>query len=124
MNNVKPRLQLIAPIQVRMLEDNIQIDRNVYNSGDVVHLEDHDAKYLIDRGRAEAVAKSEKVDSVNSWTQAEAKTTKAEQKLNSALVEAAKTSGAAETVESPKGSAAVNADAVTNSNTKVTTHNK
>lgn len=113
---MQPRLQLIAPTQIRVL-GNVSLDRDQYKKNDIVTLEKHDAEYLIERKKAEKVPASEKLESINRFEVVEPKVTKAEQKQADALKEAPE--GEARVVESPKGSVAVNADAVTNTNTTV-----
>ena len=116
---MQPRLQLIAPTQVRLL-GNVDVNRDSFKKNDIVTIEKHDADYLIERKLAEKVNASEKLESVNRFVQAEAKPTKTEQKAAEALRAAGEeSSGEARTVTSPKETVAVNADAVTNTNTSV-----
>lgn len=116
---MQPRLQLIAPTQVRLL-GNVDVNRDSFKKNDIVTIEKHDADYLIERKLAEKVAASEKLESVNRFTVVEAKPTKAEQRQAEALRAAAEEgTGEARVVTSPKETVAVNADAVTNTNTTV-----
>lgn len=116
---MQPRLQLIAPTQIRVL-GNVSIDRESFKKNDIVTVEKHDADYLIERKKAEKVAASEGLMSTNRFEMVERKATKSEQAQSAALREAAKESAdEPRTVEAPKGSVAVNADAVTNTNTSV-----
>lgn len=116
---MQPRLQLIAPTQIRLLEA-VNLDRDSFAKNDIVTVEKHDAEYLISRKKAEKVAAGDKLESVNRFEVVELKVTKAEQKQADALQEAYKeSSGEARTVANPKDTVAVNADAVTNANTTV-----
>lgn len=63
----RPRLQLIAPVQIRLLT-NVEINFEQFKKGDVVTIEEHQADDLIDAKKAEDVGESEQVDSVNRFT--------------------------------------------------------
>ncbi len=61
---MQPRLQLIAPTQIRLLAA-VSVDREEFKKDSVVSVEAHDARYLIDRKLAEKLQPGEKVESAN-----------------------------------------------------------
>jgi len=79
-----PRLQLIAPAQVRLL-GNTSVGLDDFKKGDIVTIEKHHADLEVKAKRAEHVAESEGLESVNRFEVIEAKTSKKQEKLEDAL---------------------------------------
>jgi hypothetical protein len=88
-----PRLQLIAPKQIRLLSAQT-VGLEPFKKGDVITVEEFHAETMIEKGFAETVKDSEKLDSINRWEQVKDKTTKKQEALNEALTAAADEPGA------------------------------
>lgn len=85
---LRPRLQLIAPYQIRLVKGRT-IGFDEFKKDDVVTIEKAHADNLIEKGLATSVKESEGVESVNRWEQVKATGSKKQEALNAALSEAA-----------------------------------
>lgn len=103
----RPRLQLIAPVQIRLLAD-VEIYFEQFKKGDIVTVEEHQADDLVDANKAEDVDPAEGLESVNRFTVAKPSKaeTKAADTTSAKLAEAA-----AKPAQAAKPAAAPAADA-------------
>lgn len=120
MNKQQPRMKLTSPTQVRVLK-SLEVNLDRFEKGDVITIEDHLVDRLLDKGYIEELGEKEVVESINRFSVDEdPKDPAAVRKMNEALAGETDDEEEVRTLKSPKATA-VNADAVTNSNTKTTT---
>lgn len=103
----RPRLQLIAPVQIRLTKP-LEYNLEQFKKGDVITVEEFQADALVNEQKhAEFVKASEKLESINRFSTVEKKATKAE------VEEDAKAASPAPVVKDQSGANATPANAQT-----------